>query len=497
MCWPRKFDSILYEAPFLLHMSTVKVAVKTSKKKKKSKTRTVQGSGSYVGDWFSKNKSLIPRALGGLAGSLVGQPQKGWDIGADVSKNLLGWGRYRVRGAGSYGVPWNVDSNTLTSAGNIPKVVNVADAGVRISHTEYLGTVTSSASFKNTVYYINPGLVATFPWLSKIAVNFQQWKIHGCLVVFKSQMTDAVATFTALGSVAIAANMNPAERACANQVEMEQLKFCAVSKPSEDIVAPIECARGSTSVNSYFVRTSAVPSNASQMDYDHGTIQVASGSSPSDGVVLGRLYLSYDISLLNPRMVMTSVGQASYNFEAFSTSNYLGTLSTMNKLVDTIGLSFTSPNSTVIFPRGIYGSYLVELGWTGAQTALSVAISFTYVNCALTSTFKQYCDTFGTRTASWTSGLATTAKTCYQLVVEITDTTQIATITVAAGTVPGTPTGGFLNVLALSSVIPGQAPLGAGSVSISPSIPSVDDDEKYEEVIPAPASSAQRRKAVP
>ncbi len=40
---------------------------------------------------------------------------------------------------------------------------------VMISHREYLGDVISSATigaYSGTSYYINPGNVSTFPWLS-------------------------------------------------------------------------------------------------------------------------------------------------------------------------------------------------------------------------------------------------------------------------------------------------------------------------------------------
>lgn len=454
-------------------------AKKNAKKVKKGKN--VKGSGSYLGDLIKQHRGYIPRAIGGALGLMAGKGQKGWDLGADVSRDLLGWGRYRVRGHGAYGVPWSVTNNSLTSEGNIPKVANIVDEGIRICHTEYLGTVTSTTTFSNSVYYLNPGLSATFPWLSKLAANFQQWKIHGCMIVFKSQMTDAVATFSALGSVAIAANMNPAERACANQIEMEQLKFCAVAKPSEHITAPIECGKASTSMNAYFVRTSAVPGNASVMDYDHATIQVATASAPSGGVVLGRLYISYDISLLNPRMVMTGTGCADYRFEGATTANYFGVLATMVKVTDTIGVSFTSPNVSITFPRGAYGAYMIEYSAWGNSTSLTNAYTFSYTNCALSTTIKPFGITLGTPLASYgTTAGVTCVSTHWGLIVEITDNTQIAVVTVTGGTPPSTTVGGHVSIVALP-LAPGVAPVMLSSTNPTPGVAVCEDSKESDD----------------
>lgn len=431
----------------------------------------VHGKGSYAGDIWNKARKYIPRALGGAGALLLGKdPRVGWEAGAEVSKNVLGWGKYRapLRGHGSYGLPWNVSDNSLTSEGGLPAVTNLADKGVRISHTEFLGVVTSTTTFANTVYGVNPGLATTFPWLSKLAVNFQQWQIHGCLVTFVSQMTDAVATFSALGSVAIAANMNPAERPCGNQMEMEQLKFCAVSKPSNNIVAPVECARYSASNNSYFVRNGPVPESASLMDYDHGTIQVAVNACPAAGIVLGRLYIAYDISLLNPRMVMGGAGTACYRISAVNDTNpFGGSPSYSDKITDTVGLTFPGDvsgyNNTVAFPRGTYGTFLVHYNAMGASTECKALFTTTFDHCALSSTFTP----FGIHSTPAPVHMNPTAlgviTADYELefVLEISDVTEQASFKLA-GTVPGTSVGGDLMIVALP-ISPGLAPVSVSS----------------------------------
>jgi len=239
--------------------------------------------------------SYIPRAIGAGASHLLGgSAGTGWDMGRRFSQNVLGWG--------DYSVPWKGKMNSLVSAGNVPEVHGVSESGVRLCHKEFIGQLYSSTAFTNHEFVINPGIDDTFPWLSSIAANFQEYRLDGMVISFKSELTNAVATFSSLGSVIIATDLNPAAPAAASQVAMEQMQFVASAKPNESIVAPIECAPQFGGHDVRFIRTGSVPASASICDYDHGKLQVATVGQPSDGVALGRLYVSYDITLLNPKL---------------------------------------------------------------------------------------------------------------------------------------------------------------------------------------------------
>lgn len=453
----------------------------------------VKGRGTYASDWWKSNRKYVPRVVGGAIGSLFGAPTKGWSIGADVSKDLLGWGKYRRRGvvgSGGYGTPWSVVSNSLVSDGNIPSVIATTEGGVHICRQEYLGTVVSSTGFTNIQYYLNPGLPSSFPWLSKLASNFQQYRLRGMIVTFKSQMTEAVASYASLGSVAIAVNLNAADRACTSQIEMEQLKYCAVSKASEDIVAPVECARSQGS-NVNYVRSAAVPNNASIIDYDHGLLQIATNGCPTAGVILGRVYISYDVELLNPRMVMTSTGIAAYRLTAPTTTDYLGTLAGMVKVTDTIGLTFTSPNNQIFFPIGTYGSFLVHYQVTGASTTLTNNMDVEYTNCRRSTTYKPYwASTSGQAFSGNGPGVVGTDQFRNEI-LEIIDVTQQASIKFVYGTLP-TGAKGSIQIIALA-VTPGDTTLPALT---HPSVHQDEfDDEKdsviiEEEILARPGGAA-------
>lgn len=474
------------------------------------------GKGPYsLGDAWAMIKKYGPAAVGGGFSALGGLGfDKGWNAGREISQ-ARGWGPYRagLRGKGPYSQPWSVNRNSLTTNGNIPRVDNIRDAGMRVSHEEFFDVVTSSTGFTVNSYSLNPGLSRTFPWFNKLAGNFQQWKLNGCLVTFKSSMSNATASFTSLGTVAIAVNLNPAEPAPISETEIEQLKFCAVAKSSEDIVAPIECDRQSTPVSSYYVRNTTPPSNASIMDYDHGTLYVASYAAPTAGVVLGRLFISYDISLLNPRFVMQA--NNAYASYALVTPTLLTTLgaTTPVKYTDNIGLTFPAGATTgyfkdIVFPVGTYGTFIIQImiandsakTWGGAPT-------YTFTNCAAGSGTKPWLTTAGARGASNYTPYGTATSTYMNALqtVDITDTAVQAKITVDynAGITLGSTYYATLNVYSL----PGTPTVAPVTVNSSAALaeekeeyftnPPPDDEEDYNSVLSGPTSSAAAAAAGP
>lgn len=79
-----------------------------------------------------------------------------------------------ITGSGDYVTNFEgTNKNSLMSAG--PPVFEGSGRGVRIKKREFLGLVKNGAVssgetvFTNDVHYLNPGLAATFPWLSGVA----------------------------------------------------------------------------------------------------------------------------------------------------------------------------------------------------------------------------------------------------------------------------------------------------------------------------------------
>ena len=112
----------------------------------------------------------------------------GW-LGAHAGEFLGHWGQ-RAIGLGDYSVRSNVFQ------GRLPEVTNLAgNGGTVIRFQEYLGDVITSATpgaFKIDTYMLNAANAKTFPWLSQIAANYDQFEIQGILFNFRSTSANAL-----------------------------------------------------------------------------------------------------------------------------------------------------------------------------------------------------------------------------------------------------------------------------------------------------------------
>lgn len=230
----------------------------------------------------------FPGLLGGIGeavGGAFGLGQLGKRAG-----DWLG----RITGMGAY----KINSNTIASG---PPLFGPTGA-IRIRHREYLGDISSSTSFTNTTYPINPGLYSTFPFLSSLAQNYQEYRFHGLVFYFNSTSATALnSTNTALGTVVMSTNYNSIEPAFTSKVQMEAYEFTDSANPSVSIVHPIECDPRQNVLGELYVRTGAVESGADQRLYDVGLFQLATTGMQAASNI-GELWVSYDVTLMKPKL---------------------------------------------------------------------------------------------------------------------------------------------------------------------------------------------------
>lgn len=237
-------------------------------------------------------------ALGSLIGSMFGPA--GTMVGG-AAGNFLG----KITGVGDYKVKNNSITDTGQSlSGEVPNF-GPANNSVRIRHREFVGNIavpSTPSAFTNTTYVLNPANASLFPWLAKIAENFQQYKLCGAVLVFKTTTSDYAAS-GALGKIAMATNYNVLDSPYANMVEMENSEFAVSGKPSMSKIHPIECASNNGPPLVRWVRDTNYDSSATSDArlYDVGTFQIATEGMPgSAGQILGGLWISYDIEFYKP-----------------------------------------------------------------------------------------------------------------------------------------------------------------------------------------------------
>lgn len=225
-------------------------------------------------------------------------------VGSQLGDRVTGWGnaqlenaRKRIKnwtGLGDYKIAANslITGTTDASAAQIM----TEGRGIRVTFREYLGEVYTGASagaFNPVTYEVNPANVITFPWVSTIAQQYDQYRPLGIIFEFKSTATDST-TSASLGSIMIATEYDVNESDYSNKQEMMNSAFASETKLSENLLHGIECDPAELGNNIYFTRPLGVEvTNKKDYDICRTTVATQGGGLAANSSV-GSLYVHYD-----------------------------------------------------------------------------------------------------------------------------------------------------------------------------------------------------------
>lgn len=334
---------------------------------KKNRTKKMAAKQKAKPTPFADAGQIAGRELG----KLLGIPQ------ASGIGRWLGQGIGAIFGSGDYQmVGQDPKYNILANGRQIPKFVANERTNI-ICHREYLGDITSTQNFTNRSYLINPTNAQTFPWLSQLAVNYQQYRFHGIIFEFRPMITD----FTASGQPGVlvfATNYNAAEPAFNSKVEMENSEYAVSVKPTLPLIHAIECDPQETTITRLYTDTTA---NSDPRFTTLGKMQLATTGNSTTGVVLGELWVSYCVEFYKPKLVPEIGGVLSAHIRRAvnSTSNPLGTVGVSTTADMTVAVNGASVGWT-----GAVGTkWLVNVAWSGDNAvALTTLDSPALSNCS-------------------------------------------------------------------------------------------------------------------
>jgi len=252
---------------------------------------------------------------------------------------------------------------------------------------ECLGSFSTSVAFANTTYVLNAANSVTFPWMGSIAPKFEYYRFKKLGLKFVSTSADAVgSTNTALGSVLINTNYDVLDPAFASQIEMEAYgggKMCSEACPDKSqfhAIEPLGLKGGVAGGWRYCLPSIATtaagqpyPASSSAHDYDIGLLQIAS-SGVQAASVAGRIYLCYQVEFANPKL---AAGAPVGGFTHWSATSGATATNLTNMQVQTGNTlsGITMAASTITFPAGQAGNYLVLMALQGSTSASAFAYS--------------------------------------------------------------------------------------------------------------------------
>lgn len=361
----------------------------------------------------------------------------------------------KLAGFGDYAMsPIMPESNSLMAAitaNGPPALQSTSRREHVVRHREYIGDVITggTSAFNVSNYPINPGVAQTFPWLSAIAQNFEQYRVDGMVFEFKSTSADALnSTNTALGTVIMATEYNSDSDPFANKQQMENHEFASSARQSCSMLHPVECKKSLTAISELYVRSETPPDGQDLRLYDLGRFSIATVGQQGASVNIGELWVTYEITLLKPQIPDTPAGVQGCHYAwstGASTSDYFASGTTLEANYDTTS-GFEFSTTTITFPPEVQsGDWIVKVYWQGASTAVQVPTPVA-TNCTSLQNMSKYLSTYESNSGSTSTSLSLTQ--VYRV------TKSRATIQMTVGTLPGTGTNGDI-IISLLPTDPG------------------------------------------
>jgi hypothetical protein len=266
---------------------------------KRSRPAKVRGGRVKHGNGIKQIISTIGSSMGGPVGGLIGRA-----AGAAV-QHIMGQGDYQV------------EKNTLMSNSGPPSFSTNGD-DVIVKHREFITDVVSSIALSQYVLPLNPANTTTFPWLSGIAKNFEEYELLGMIFEYKPTSGSAIAsTNNALGTVILCSDYNVLNAVPTTKRACETLEFSTSCNPSESMIHPIECSKDRNVLFRGYTTSQNVTSvQGDARMYFLGNTFLTLVGMQANSITVGELWVSYQVRLSRP--IFPSMSLISPNYGIYN-----------------------------------------------------------------------------------------------------------------------------------------------------------------------------------
>ena len=279
-------------------------------------------------------------------------------------------------GLGAY----TTKSNALVNGGGdnvVPSFTrSTDDDSVVISSKEFVTDVYApgtAGAFQIQQFALNPAIALTFPWLSQIAANYEEYEFGQLLFTYKTNVTDFVSTNGQVGTVIMATQYNSDQPPFQSKTEMMHYAGCADSKTTENLLCGVECDPAKSSgAPGKFIRAGPVPQGEDNKQYDLGTFNLAMANCPAlfADQAMGELHVSYTVRLRKQRFYSTQ-GKAILRDSFVAQTPVPGTpvaggamvigVANQNRIVGDLAWNAATNSWNYTFPAGIGGTFKIRV----------------------------------------------------------------------------------------------------------------------------------------
>lgn len=327
------------------------------------------GSGGFWSDLWDKTRGHLGQSFKDVAPSWAGNAL----TGLETFGKAQGWGGYDT-GQG-------VVNSEIVDGGAGMTVPEFASASggemgtIQITHREYVADVfgpDTAGVFQNLTYGINPALPETFPWLSQVAANYEEYTIKQLIFTFRTTVSDFVQSNGQVGTVIMATQYNANDGAFQSKQDMMEYAGAVSAKVSQQIQAGVECDPAQLSgAPGKYTRSGPAPPGEDIKTYDLGTFNIATSNTPAqfNNQAIGELWVSYTVELRKPKFFVTRAQQLLTdvfigNDPSSQTAGNIGWgVGQQNRigglLATTLPTNNSDPGNPIAYPAGVNTLYYV------------------------------------------------------------------------------------------------------------------------------------------
>lgn len=259
----------------------------------------IGGRGSYTSDFLGLGGAAAGGALGGPMGSAIG--------------GMLGQGIGNLIGTGAYAVNSNALVPGAKNTFGAPRFTKTSDTGsVVFSNREFIKNIYApdidagdTSSFDPQTFDLNPGVEATFRWLSQVAANYEEYELGQLVFTFKTTVSEFTTTTGVVGQILGATKYNPDAPGFYDKQSMVSFHGSVTGKTNQNFVCGVECDPSKLAGSpGKYIRVNDLEHGMDVKDYDLGKFTLATVDMPSNlsGQMIGELWVSYTIGLRRPKL---------------------------------------------------------------------------------------------------------------------------------------------------------------------------------------------------
>lgn len=389
---------------------TALTKTKSQKARARASARSVprnprlSGSGAYsMKDIKNALKPVLKEALhsgGSALGTMAGGAQGGV-FGRQMAGRLS-----KIIGSGDYET--NTSTNDLfrppgglasATFGNDPDIT-------RVRRREFLGDILAPSvpgTFTNYTYPINAGLRTTFPFLSQMAENYEEYCLDGLVFEYVSSASPFISN-SALGTVIAAMEYNSAGLPFATKFAMENSAHAVSTRLDKNLMYGVECAKGANAQNCYYVRSGESTLPITTTDLGLFQLAIAPASTIPAGSVLGELWVTYDVCMKRPKLNVNRYALYHRVGGAASAAIPLGTATVVETNLGASNFSVASSGTNLVYADCVPGDVWLMSYYFQGTVNTAAATTFPGILTVSPSVGVSGLNALNNDTASFTAG---------------------------------------------------------------------------------------------